>query len=679
MKVRGKVVSFVAVALVAAGLTPVVGGVSPASAALPTVSVGDLQVVETDIGKGAVTIPVTLDAPAPAAVKVRLAIVGGTAAKKTDYTGKPTIATIPKGQVAGAAKLTLVGDGVVEPNETVSVQAAPVAGATIADGTGQVTISDNDANGVSATPEIRTGRPTVWEGNTGTRMVRVPVTLSRPASTPVTIGFADQCRGQAVTFKPGAVAATVKVAVLGDVAHTSDRVMKNAVGLVAGPASNPSPAGDTTVRDDDGGPAAIGVGGLARVALRGDGSQPTYPNYAASDPEWVFPESTGGSISDNGRYVAFESNATDLVDCDTNNATDVFAKDLVTGAIERVSVASNGAQANGLSRQATISADGRYVVFESHASNLVPNDSNSWPDIFVHDRVLHTTERVLNTGAGPGGSVWGSISADGRYVALNALAPLAGDVDNCPPAAEQPCTAYDAYVVDRVTNQLTLISAGANGSPTWVSPSATAISADGSTVIFSDGGTVWAVDRVSGAAEQLSVDSNEQPLGKPIWLAPTAISGDGQRVAFTSICNPSNGCGALSGDVFLRDRAAGTTIKLNVDAAGNPLPFDFPLGVSLSRDGRYAAFDYGKAAETVPSGCSYNDGAERTFQRDLVTGTVVVVGRSATGFCPTDSTMHGTSHATSADGKYVVFTTQASTLLAGDTNGVYELYVKRLR
>jgi Tol biopolymer transport system component len=354
-------------------------------------------------------------------------------------------------------------------------------------------------------------------------------------------------------------------------------------------------------------------------------------------------------------------------------------KDLVTGAIERVSVGNAGQQANSFSRRAMITPDGRYVVFESPATNLAPNDTNHWYDVFVHDRTLHTSQRLLNLAQGTYGAISPSISADGRYVTLSSLAPLDGDVDNCPPAAEQPCTAYDAYVVDRVTNQVTLVSTGANGSPTWVTPNATTISADGSTLTVSDGGTLWAVDRVGGAAEPVSIDSNEQPLGKPVWASPVAISGDGQRIGFASICNPSNGCGAFSGDVFLRDRSAGTTIKLNVDASGNVLPVDFPSGVSLSRDGRYATFDYSKAAETMPSGCSYASGAERTFQRDLVTGTVIVVGRAASGFCPTDSTMIMSSRATSADGAYVVFTTQASTLVAGDTNGVYEVYVKRLR
>src|SRR5262249_38737509 len=101
------------------------------------------------------------------------------------------------------------------------------------------------------------------------------------------------------------------------------------------------------------------------------------------------------AIGADGRFVAFQSDARDLVPGDTNGMTDVFVRDRVTDQTERVSVSTARDQGN-LDTRGTlaISADGRFVAFGSDASNLVPGDTNGGSDIFVHDRVNHTTERV---------------------------------------------------------------------------------------------------------------------------------------------------------------------------------------------------------------------------------------------------------------------------------------------
>ncbi|MEW6269454.1 MAG: hypothetical protein AB1689_09185 [Thermodesulfobacteriota bacterium] len=145
------------------------------------------------------------------------------------------------------------------------------------------------------------------------------------------------------------------------------------------------------------------------------------------------PRSGGSSarptISSDGRSVAFESSSTNLVAGDTNDAADVFVHDLATGITERVSVGSSGVQGNGASRSAALSADGRYVAFESVASNLVERDTNSESDVFVHDRLTGTTERVSVTADGrqasreSGRGLFLAISADGRFVAFPSKAP----------------------------------------------------------------------------------------------------------------------------------------------------------------------------------------------------------------------------------------------------------------
>src|SRR5262245_8151452 len=100
------------------------------------------------------------------------------------------------------------------------------------------------------------------------------------------------------------------------------------------------------------------------------------------------------SVSADGRFVAFVSVGTNLVPGDTNGSLDVFVRDRQTGTTERVSVSSGGAQANGISYQPSISADGRYVAFVSDAAGLVTGDTNGTWDVFVRDRQLGTTERV---------------------------------------------------------------------------------------------------------------------------------------------------------------------------------------------------------------------------------------------------------------------------------------------
>src|SRR5262249_44756312 len=142
-------------------------------------------------------------------------------------------------------------------------------------------------------------------------------------------------------------------------------------------------------------------------------------------------------ITPDGRYVVFQSNASDLVAGDTNRTTDVFVRDLVAGTTTLVSVNSDGiGPGNGASDKANITPDGRYVVFESSASNLGANDTNGATDVFVRDLVTGTTTLVSmnegGTGSGNAAAQDPSISSDGRYVAFDSSASdlVAGDTNN---------------------------------------------------------------------------------------------------------------------------------------------------------------------------------------------------------------------------------------------------------
>lgn len=193
-------------------------------------------------------------------------------------------------------------------------------------------------------------------------------------------------------------------------------------GASAGPASNVdgtsiaffSDASNLIVGDTNGARDVFvaEAGSITRVSVSSSGAQANGPS-----------QSLGGSpaISADGLVIAFYSLATNLVPRDMNGWTDVFVRDRAVGTTERISVASDGTEANGPSFYPSISADGRFVAFQSTASNLVPGDTNGVSDIFVHDRLTGTTERVCGL-QGNAFSLSASISPDGNFVAFASLA-----------------------------------------------------------------------------------------------------------------------------------------------------------------------------------------------------------------------------------------------------------------
>lgn len=171
----------------------------------------------------------------------------------------------------------------------------------------------------------------------------------------------------------------------------------------------------------------------------------THRVSVASDSSQADAASARPTLSADGRFVAFDSLAANLVISDTNGVQDVFVHDRQTGQTSRVSLASDGAQANGASDQPALSADGRYVAFVSAADNLVTGDTNGSDDIFVHDRQTGQTVRVSVNKEGGQGSEWGNaanpaISGNGRFVAF--------DVDGVLTADDSP-NFRDVFVHDR--------------------------------------------------------------------------------------------------------------------------------------------------------------------------------------------------------------------------------------
>jgi cold shock CspA family protein len=293
--------------------------------------------------------------------------------------------------------------------------------------------------------------------------------------------------------------------------------------------------------------------------------------------------------------VAFESDATNLVSGDGNGARDVFVHDRTTGQTERASVDSSGVEGNAQSVAAAISGDGRFVAFQSSATNLVAGDTNGWPDVFVHDRVTGTTERVSVDSSGVQGnsdSHGPALSADGNLVAFWSYATnlVAGDTN----------LASDVFVHDRAagtTERVSVDSAGVEGFAGSRSPS---LSADGLLVAFDSSAKnlvsgdnnatddVFVHDRTSGATERAGVDSTGVEGNKSSTLP--SLSADGQSVAFQSyasnlVAGDANG----RPDIFVHDRATGFTDRMSVDTSSGDGNGD-SLYKSISSDGRVVAF-----------------------------------------------------------------------------------------
>ena len=316
-------------------------------------------------------------------------------------------------------------------------------------------------------------------------------------------------------------------------------------------------------------------------------------------------EGTRAAISADGRYVAFISSAA-LVGDDSNGLYDVYLRDLLLGTTTRINVNSKEQQAlggNSIGR-ISVSADGRFVAFASDATNLVPRDTNTVRDVFVRDQQLGTTRRVSVSSSeaqasGPAGpastpdSFDALISHDGRFVTFVSGARNLVRRDT---NGEQ-----DIFVRDRLKGATRRVSVNSAEKQSNSSSMGPAISAGGRFVAFMSTATnltrgdtneafdTFVRDRRVGITRRVSIGINDLPPSSPDINEWTSISRDGRFVAFTTaaalVADDTNG----RQDVYVRDRTARTTTRVSIRSTGEQVlvPSYFP---SLSADGLFVAY-----------------------------------------------------------------------------------------
>lgn len=405
-------------------------------------------------------------------------------------------------------------------------------------------------------------------------------------------------------------------------------------------ASDGNNRGDIFVRDVLSGTTGLASGGLSGAGGNGDVG--------------IFP-----AISGNGRYVAFRSAASNLVAGDTNTCPgyatagacpDIFVRDLQTGVTVRVSVATDGTQANQPSDSPAISYDGRYVVYETTASTLITGDTNGLTDIYLRDRdtdadgvfdeagavstarvsISDTEQQGLNGGSGSP-----AISADGRQVAFFSIANnlVTGDTNTCPAYGYTTAgTCPDIFVRDVQAGTTTLIS------------------------------------RATGAGGALG----DGPAGQ------AALSADGRYVAFTSyatnlvLTDFNQNCGGSGtdncGDVFVRDRQTNTTRRVSLSAGGGEVGFGYIDGPAISADGSRVWFTTSSGGVVFPD----NNSAYDVFVHDWVAGGTL---RASTTVTEGEGNAFSYYADLSADGQYVVFDSFAQ-LAPGDPVSTQDVYVR---
>lgn len=378
------------------------------------------------------------------------------------------------------------------------------------------------------------------------------------------------------------------------------------------------------------------------------------------------------SVSADGRFVAFMSDATNLVAGDTNGVRDIFVRDRFLNLTERVSVAGTSTQGNNSSSWPTISADGRFVAFESLATNFVANDQNGARDIFVYDRVLHAIERVsvpAAGGEGNGDSFLPRISADGRFVVYQSVASnlTAGDTNN----------KTDVFVRDRFLGTTVRASVANDGSESNGYSFRPEITADGTRVVFESDATNLAANDNNGHTD-IFIRNLSNGTTSLISVAPDGAPGDGDSydasitpdgnfvLFITNATNFNSAAPGVHVDVYLKNILTGALDRMNRGKDGSAANSDCFHG-HLSDDARFISFS--SFATNLVS--EDQNGREDVFVYDRALQQTIRVSLAADG-----TQIDGFSNYArlSGDGSFIAFMSDATNLIATTHAGLVHIY-----
>ena len=416
----------------------------------------------------------------------------------------------------------------------------------------------------------------------------------------------------------------------------------------------------------------VALAGAAALVAAGsaDGAAKTRRVNVSSAEVQANAGSSEVSISGSGRFVVFQSSATNLVPNDTNTFVDVFVRDRLTGVTRRVSVATGGAQSNGHNGDPSISSNGRFVVFLSDADNLVLNDGNNRSDIFVRDLKTKRTTRVSVSSTGEEADDWNerpSISADGRFVVFDSYA------ENLVPSDTN--AAKDIFVRDRTNRTTRRMSRGmggaeANDDSEGCVGFAPGISADGTFVAFASNANNL-VPGDSNGVQDVFVRNRKTGLTKRVSVSSTGLQGN---VGGSSYCSISGGGGLVvyesnsinlvpndtnrETDVFVRNWRGKKTRRVNVTSSGAQAT-NWGGYSGISKNGRFVFFQ-GPDSNLAPAD---HNGLDDIYVHDRTTHKTRRATPGTTG--ATNGNGYGWM---SSDGRFLAFESDMN-IVAGDTNG----------
>jgi Tol biopolymer transport system component len=379
------------------------------------------------------------------------------------------------------------------------------------------------------------------------------------------------------------------------------------------------------------------------------------------------------AVSADGRFVVFTSDATNLVAADGNGTTDVFLRDRLLGTTTRVSEPVGGGDALGESRYPSISEDGRWIAFSSDAANLVADDTNAAQDVFVVDRQNGLISRVSlgwDLSEANGNSITPSISGDGRYVAFSS------DATNL---VTGPIVWSSAlYVRDLDTGINEIVSSSWDGvaedGGSWYPH----ISADGRHVAFISNSTNLVADDGNSSNDVFMRDL-DLDITTRVSVGSGGIEGNGRSGGF-GISADGRFAGIFSAatnlvpgdtngvqDGFVRDLDLGITERVTVDSSGNQVSGGGG-GATLDATGRFAAF-HSEATDLVENDLN---GVTDIFAHDRNTGVTSLLTISTTG---AQSNGNSTFPVVSADGRIVAFNSLSTNFVPDTTPGRQHIYV----